>query len=143
MDVNTAGKRSGASKSMRWFYGILLVFLTVRIIFVVSDTEKAHSAWFLPVIFSYILCIFCAFYLSRSLSKSFMCVCEECVYGIAVTTWGKIQPFEVGFDRITNVEKRGILGIIRIKCGSNKYDCAINEPDEIIKLIREKINPTR
>ena len=140
MDVNTAGKRSGASKFTRWFYKIVLAVLIMQIIFVVSDTERFHSAWFLPFLFSIILSVLCTFYLYRSLSKSFVCVCEECVYGIAVTNWGGIKPFEVGFDRITGVEKMGIMGI-KIKCGSSEYTCAISEPDEIMKLIRKKINP--
>ena len=74
-------------------------------------------------------------------AKSFICVCEEGVYGVAgAAFFFTTQPFEVGYDQITNVGKGSpILGNIRIDCGPNTYGCIISNPEEIIDLIREKI----
>lgn len=75
-------------------------------------------------------------------SKSFVCVCEEGVYGVAGKAfYFATQPFEVAFSQITNVGKGSLmLGNIRIDCGPNTYGCLIAEPQEIIECIAEKIN---
>ena len=74
-------------------------------------------------------------------AKSFVCVCEECVYGVAGKAfYFTTQPFEVRYDQITGVGKGSpILGNIRIDCGPATYGCVIGEPKEIIALINRKI----
>ena len=75
-------------------------------------------------------------------AKSFVCVCEDCVYGVAGKAFFfATQPFEVRYDQITNIGKGNwTLGNIRIDCGPNTYGCIINEPKEVINLIKEKID---
>jgi len=73
----------------------------------------------------------------------FVSVCEGCVYGRAVKRrYGlglNVKYFDIGFDMITGVEKRkSLFSNIRIKCGADTYDCILNEPDEIIGLIKGK-----
>ena len=84
---------------------------------------------------------------SRAVEKeSFVSVCEGRVYGRAMKNsygfrLGAFKWFNVGFDMITCVEKRkSLFSNIRIKCGADTYDCMVNEPDEIIGLIKEKVN---
>jgi len=82
--------------------------------------------------------------------ESFVAVCEGCVYGRAMRKWfnvgvGSDKWFDIGFDKITGVEKidTRLGGNIRINCGPDTYECMIKEPDEIISLIRERISPIK
>ena len=75
-----------------------------------------------------------------AVAKSFVCVCEEGVYGVAGKSfYFSTQPFEVRYDQITNAGKGNpIIGNVRIDCGPNTYGCLISDPTEIIELIRSK-----
>ena len=76
-----------------------------------------------------------------STAKCFICVCEDRVYGVAgKSLYFSTQPFEVTFDRITNVGKgSAILGNIKIEAGPNIYGSIVSEPEQVIGLIKEKI----
>ena len=77
-----------------------------------------------------------------AISKSFVCVCEDCVYGVAGKAfYFTTQPFEVRFDQITAVGiGNAMIGNIKIDCGPNTYGCMIDNPEKIIRLIQKKMN---
>ena len=80
-----------------------------------------------------------------AVSKTFVCICEEGVYGVAgKALYFTTQPFEVTFDQITNVGKGNpIIGNIRIDCGPHTYGCIISDPQRMINDITEKLNQRR
>jgi hypothetical protein len=79
-----------------------------------------------------------------SYSKSYVCVCNDGVYGVAGKTFFiSTQPFDVSYNQITSVSKSSIYwltgtGNLKIECGPHKYTCLVNEPDKIIKLIKSR-----
>ena len=73
-------------------------------------------------------------------TKSFVYVCEDCVYGVAVKAfYFATKPFEVRYEQITGVGTgRWASGNIKIECGSDTYGCNIQNPEEMIEIINHK-----
>ena len=131
-------------------YRVVVVFMlvAVAIIFIFKGHRSGNFSFFVFMLMANGLNIVRAVREQRAVAaeESFISVCEGCVYGRAIKKWhgfnsNRTKWFDVGFDMITGVEKReALFSNIRIKCGADTYDCMVNEPDEIIGLIKEKVN---
>ena len=136
-------KRSDADeKSVKYPVRRALIVSVVCIsvvIFLMIITEKSSSLISLGPLLA---CIMLA---RKAVLEQFVAVCEGCVYGrgIKKRLFKKNEWFDVGYDRITGVEKiKTPFGVsVRIKCGPDTYECIVSEPDEIINLIKERISP--
>ena len=124
------------------------IYMAVTVLIVAIVMICTGRGSFSPVIVAMVMSAGLAINGRREIEKeSFISVCEGRVYGRAMkkrygTKWFKW--FDVGFDMITGVEKReALFSNIRIKCGADTYDFMVNEPDEIIGLIKEKVNHLR
>jgi hypothetical protein len=105
------------------------------------DGVEGFKAFF---IFMMILCIatmFLHMVKALALSKLFICVCEDGIYGVAgKSLYFSTQPFDLSYKQITNVTKGNIfIGNIKIEAGPHIYASFISEPAEIIALINERI----
>ena len=152
----TVIRRSNFKKSK--LIQFLVLIITTAAVFAlplgspVTGAKSLNPAVFFITLLTFFIGIFLMLFNARAILKSFICVCEECVYGVAINKRGfSTQAFEIGFDWIKyvgQVEKGddgyGLANVI-IKCGSSEYAkyaeyaCSINEPYEIIKLIRKKM----
>ena len=75
------------------------------------------------------------------LAKTFVCACEDCVYGVAgKALYFSTQPFELRYEQITSVSRGNpMVGNIKITCGPVVYGAIIDNPDEMVSMIYGKM----
>ena len=147
---STVIKRSNSKKSVVATAVVLAIALTIFVVvsfFRIIDSARASISDPMNILMIYLFLFALSMLLyvqAFAISKSFVCVCNDRIYGIAgKASFFATQPFEIGFDQITSVKKHNSLlvflftggGNIKIECGPHVYKCLINDPDEIVKLI--------
>ena len=108
-----------------------------------SDIDKLRGIFLFLIIVLAVVTIF-EFLQTIVIKKSFICICEDKVYGLGGKSYFLTEePFEVTYDRIINVKKKGNPFKGRklvLECREGTYSCYVENMDEIISIIKGKIN---
>ena len=137
--------RSNANKKAIVYQVILMIVCSIAIIlcyyhFINNTILMRYDRSSIIILYCLVVCAvgFCV-YTPIVNSKSFICVTQQGIYGVAHTTMST-KPFEFTFQQITDVRKTGNMFFtaanIVIECGPHICKCSVDNPEKIVSLIK-------
>lgn len=107
---------------------------------IVNELGSGGATAVLASLFLFCICMmFIQIQRIKAVKKSFICICEGGVYGIAgKTSYITTQPFEVKYEEIIDISEAR-FGYIKIDAGPYTYGCYVNDPEKVVQIIQENI----
>jgi len=137
----TVIKREDANKNeliMRIF--IILILCIPIIIFGIFSFFLPTILQIIIVIFPIIEVVFAIFRLSNE-EKTFICVCDDGVYGVGMKGGNKAEPFDFDYEDITEIKEHNSfkMKVLSIHSRGLVFNCTIKNTRQISLLIKKKM----
>ena len=165
--IRTVIKRSEAPQEMKAITkeDVYLIIASIVLLFIAFASASSHintPSWysdsgrfgvFAILLFVLVLAMSSTFLVKFRMAKSFLCVCEEGIYGQTIMG----TPFEVEYGRISYVTRHQPANVVEtfirsfyirwwqhrvimqysviIICGPHTYECLTSDPEDVIALI--------